>query len=171
LVSQKPPERFVILGRIAAPYGVKGWVRVHPYSAPTGNMLRYRSWWLGRDERWEEREVLQSRVHGSAVVAQMLGCEDRDAAARLRGSQVAVPRSALPAAGDNEFYWADLLGLKVLNAAGENLGQVVRILETGANDVLVVRGEREHLIPFIAVVVNGVDIANGVIRVDWGADY
>ena len=170
-MSRKPPERLVILGRITAPYGVKGWVRVHPSSALTGNLLRYRSWWLGGDQQWEEREVVQSRVHGSAVVAQMQGSEDRDAAARLRGKQVAVPRSALPAAQDNEFYWADLLGLKAVNAAGENLGQVVRILETGANDVLVVRGEREHLIPFVAVVVDEVDLANGVIRVDWGADY
>ena len=115
--------------------------------------------------------MLDARVHGSAVVAQMQGSEDRDAAARLRGNEVAVPRSALPAAKDNEFYWADLIGLKVENVAGQDLGEVVRILETGANDVLVVRGEREHLIPFVAVVVNDVDIANGVIRVDWGADY
>jgi len=161
----------VILGRIAAPYGVQGWVRVHPYTAPGGNLLRYRSWWLGRAGKWEEREVLQSRVHGSTVVGQLVGCDDRDAAARLRGHDVAVPRSALPAAQENEFYWTDLLGLNVVSAAGESLGRVVRILETGANDVLVVQGEREHLIPFVAVVVNAVDLENGVIRVSWEADY
>jgi 16S rRNA processing protein RimM len=135
------------------------------------NLLRYRSWWLGNSERWEEQEVTQSRVHGAAILAQLAGCEDRDTAAALRGKRVAVPRSALPAAGENEYYWTDLLGLKVANVPGEELGVVVRILETGANDVLVVSGERERLIPFIAEVLREVDLANGIIRVDWGADY
>lgn len=161
----------MILGRITAPYGVKGWVRVRPYTAETGTLLRYRSWWLSHGERWEEQEVVQSRVHSAAVVAQLLGCEDRDRATALRGRQVAVPRSALPAAGENEYYWTDLLGLKVVNVEGQDLGHVVRIFETGANDVLVVRGERERLLPFVAAVIRGVDLANCVIRVDWGADY
>jgi 16S rRNA processing protein RimM len=104
-------------------------------------------------------------------VAQLLGCEDRDAATALRGKEVAVPRAALPAAKENEFYWADLFGLKVVNVVGEELGVVVRIFETGANDVLVVRGERERLIPFVAAVIQKVDLASGIIRVDWGADY
>ena len=161
----------MILGRIAAPYGVKGWVRVHPFTASTASLLRYRSWWLGHEGQWEELEVVQARVHGSAVVALLAGHAERDAALRLRGKQVAVPRSALPEARDNEFYWVDLLGLKAVNVAGQDLGEVVRILETGANDVLVVRGRSEHLIPFIAAVVQDVDLAMGVIRVDWGADY
>lgn len=161
----------MILGRIAAPYGVKGWVRVVPFTAATGNLLRYRSWWMGHGERWEERQVAQARVHGAAVVAQLLGCEDRDAAKALRGKEVAVPRAALPAAKENEFYWADLFGLKVVNVFGLELGVVVRIFETGANDVLVVRGERERLIPFVAAVIQKVDLASGIIRVDWGADY
>ncbi|OGA02506.1 MAG: 16S rRNA processing protein RimM [Betaproteobacteria bacterium RIFCSPLOWO2_02_64_14] len=159
------------MGRITAPYGVKGWVRVVPFTAATGNLLRYRSWWMGHGERWEERQVAQARVHGAAVVAQLLGCEDRDAATALRGKEVAVPRAALPAAKENEFYWADLFGLKVVNVVGEELGVVVRIFETGANDVLVVRGERERLIPFVAAVIQKVDLASGIIRVDWGADY
>jgi len=161
----------VILGRITAPYGVKGWVRVRPYTAETGSLLRYRSWWLSHGELWEEQEVVQSRVHSASVVAQLLGCEDRDKATTLRGRQVAVPRSALPAAGENEYYWTDLLGLKVVNVEGHDLGHVVRIVETGANDVLVVQGERERWLPFIAAVIQDVDLANCVIRVDWGADY
>jgi 16S rRNA processing protein RimM len=161
----------VILGRIAAPYGVKGWVRVHPSDPASGNLLRFRYWWLGEGQQWDERQVLQSRVHGAAVVAQVAGTEDRDAAVRLCGRQVAVPRSALPAAGKDEFYWADLLGLEAVDGTGESLGRVVRIFETGANDVLVVQGERERLIPFVAAVVKEVDLANGVIRLDWGVDY
>ena len=161
----------MILGRIAAPYGVKGWVRVLPFTAATGNLLRYRAWWIGHGERLAERQVAQARVHGAAVVAQLLGCEDRDAATVLRGNEVAVPRAALPATGENEFYWTDLFGLKVVNVLGQDLGVVARIIETGANDVLVVRGERERLIPFVAAVIQKVDLASGIIRVDWGADY
>ena len=159
------------MGRIAAPYGVKGWVRVVPYTAATGNLLGYRSWWLGGVDRWNECRVSHSRVHGTAVVAQLVGCEDRVAAASLRGQEVAVPRSALPATRDNEYYWTDLLGASVVNVPGQNLGELVRILETGANAVLVVQGERERLIPFVAAVIRDVDLPNGVIRVNWGVDY
>jgi 16S rRNA processing protein RimM len=178
LVSKKPPERFAILGRITAPYGVKGWVRVHPFTESKGSLLRYRSWWVGHEERWSERQVLQSRVHGSAVVAQILGCVGRDAAEQLRGEQVAVLRSALPETRDNEFYWADLLGLRVVNAGGEELGEVGELLETGANDVLVVEpsagsiDDRQRLIPYLpGDVVLEVDLATGRILVDWDPDF
>jgi 16S rRNA processing protein RimM len=115
--------------------------------------------------------VAQARSHGSAIVAQFAGCGGREAAYALRGMQIAVPRSALPDTRDNEFYWIDLIGLTAVNAAGEELGTVVRILETGANDVLVVQGRSECLVPFIAAVVDTVDLAKGVIRVDWSAEY
>ena len=161
----------MVLGQITAPYGVKGWVRVRPATAVTGNLVHYRSWWLERDAQWDERPVIQSRVHGAGIVAQLAGCEDRDAASALRGRRVAVPRAALPAPRENEYYWTDLLGLRAVTVEGAELGIVVRILETGANDVLVVRGERERLVPFIAAVVREVDFARGVICLDWGADY
>jgi 16S rRNA processing protein RimM len=161
----------VILGRITAPYGVKGWVRVRPDSESTASLLRYRSWWVGDGESWRERDVAASRVQGTAVVALLAGCGDRDAAAALRGKHVAVARSVLPETAANEYYWTDLIGLQVVNVPGEELGAVARILETGANDVLVVHGARERLIPFVATVIREVDLAKGVIRVDWGADY
>ena len=161
----------MVLGRITAPYGVKGWVRVHPFTEVTENLLHYRSWWVGRDAQWDERHVIQSRVHGAGVVAQLAACEDRDAASALRGRQVAVPRAALPATRENEYYWSDLLGLKVVAVGGAELGIVVQILETGANDVLVVRGERERLIPFVATVVREINPARGIISLDWGVDY
>jgi 16S rRNA processing protein RimM len=161
----------VVLGRITAPYGVKGWVRVHPVTAVTENLLRCRPWWLGHDALWEERHVLQARVHGAGIVAQLAGCEDRDAASALRGREVAVARDDLPATRENEYYWADLIGLRAVTVEGAELGVVVRILETGANDVLVVRNGRERLIPFIATVVREIDLTSGVIRLEWGVDY
>ena len=159
------------MGRVSAPFGVKGWIKVQQFTAAAANLLSYTVWWIGRDGAWMKYAVSNAQVHGRSVVAQLEGCEDREAAARFKGMQVAIPRDVLPQTAANEFYWADLIGLKVVNNAAQDFGQVVGILETGANDVLVVEGERERLIPFIADVVKQVDLGSGVIRVDWGADY
>ena len=159
------------MGRVAAPFGVKGWIKVQPFTAATANLLAYNAWWLGRNGEWVKYAVGNAQVHGRSVVAQLQGCHDREAAAQFRGMQVAVPRDALPATDLNEYYWADLIGLKVVNSAAQDFGRVARILETGANAVLVVAGERERLIPFIADVIREVDLAGGVIRLEWDADY
>ena len=168
---KQQPEKLVVMGWISAPFGVKGWVKVQPNTAATGNLLAYKTWWVGREGDWREIAVAEARVQVRMLVARLEGHDDRDAAAALRGKSVAVPRAALPRAQGGEYYWADLIGLKVVNAAAQDLGRVTRILQTGANDVLVVAGERERLVPFIANVVREVDLASGVVRVDWGADY
>jgi len=159
------------MGRIAAPYGVRGWVRIETYSAATESLLDHRVWWLEHKGTWQEERVEEARVHGHSVVAKLEGCSDRDAAAMLKGADIAIPRSELPAAGPGEFYWADLIGLKVTNEQAQELGVVARMLETGANDVLVVEGSRERLIPFVQEVVRQVDFAAGVITVAWDATY
>ncbi len=159
------------MGRIAAPFGVRGWVRIQPDTAAAGSLLAYKTWWIESDGDWREAPVAEARVHGSALAARLEGLQDRDAAAALRGKSIAVPRSQLPQARDDEYYWADLLGLRVVNGEGRELGEIAQILQTGANDVLVVRGERERLVPFIADVIRGVDTAAGVVRVEWSADY
>lgn len=159
------------MGRIAAPFGVKGWVKVQPNTAAVRSLLDYREWWVGRDGEWREWTVADAKAQGRVVVAKLEGCEDRDGAAGLRGASIAVPRAALPAAGSGQYYWADLIGLKVVNTDGQDFGVVTGILQTGANDVLVVDGGRERLIPFIAAVIREVQPASGVIRVEWDADY
>ena len=159
------------MGRIVAPFGVQGWVKVEPLTAAPKNLLAYPEWWIGDGADWQEHAVVEARTQGRIVVARLAGCGDRDKAASFRGRQVAVPREKLPKAQPNEYYWADLIGLKVVNEAGRDFGQVIRILETGANDVLVVQGERERLIPFIAEVIGPVDLQAGMMRVNWDADY
>lgn len=159
------------MGRITAPYGIRGGVRILPYTSAADGLLAYRAWWLDSGGGWQERAVVQADVRGRSVVAVLEGCADRDQALGLKGRQVAVARDALPRAGTNEYYWADLIGLRVVNVAAEDFGRVVRILETGANDVLVVRNGRERLIPFISEVIRSVDQDGGVITVEWGADY
>ena len=164
-----------VMGRVIAPFGVKGWLKLQSFSASPENLLRFPTWWIENESGWRECKVEDAKVQGGTVVAKLEGCEDRDEAARYRGLEVAVLRESLPAAESNEFYWADLIGLAVVNEADENLGSVTRVFETGANDVLVVKGQdanaSERLIPFIEDVVRKVDIAGGVIRVDWGSDY
>ena len=159
------------MGRIVAPFGVRGWLRIHPFTATAKSLLAYPAWWVGGGDDWQERAVAEAKTHGRAVIAQLEGCADRDAALRLRGREVAIPRAQLPKARADEYYWADLIGLSVVNGAGRDLGSIVRVFETGANDVLVVHGERERLIPFIADVIGEVDLEARRMRVNWDADF
>lgn len=159
------------MGRIAAPFGVKGWVRIQPNTEAPRNLLSYPILWVGGNGKWRETAVAEAKVQGRAVIARFEGCDDREAAAALRGSSVAVPREALPRTQSGEYYWSDLIGLRVANTAGQDLGLITGILQTGANDVLVVAGARERLIPFVAQVVREIDPGAGVMRVEWGADY
>jgi 16S rRNA processing protein RimM len=163
----------VVMGHIGAPFGVKGWVKVHPYTGSQDALLDYPAWWLGRGETedWRQMPVAEATCHGKVLIARLGGCMDRDAAARLYGLRVGVPRSELPPAGTGEIYWTDLEGLSAVNLQGEELGVVDGLLETGASPVLVVKGDRERLIPFVAPVVRQVDRKAGRILVDWGADY
>lgn len=159
------------MGRMLGPFGIKGWVKVQTFTQTPESLVEYPVWWIGSDPKWRECRVEQTNVQTAGLVAKLAGCDDRDAAMLLRGQEVAIPRSAFPVAGANEFYWGDLVGLKVMNVQDEDLGTVSEVFETGANDVLVVQGDRERLIPFVEPIVQQVDMAGRVIRVDWGADY
>ncbi len=164
-------DKLVVMGRIAAPYGVKGWVKVHPYTEYLDSLLDYPVWRLGKHGVWRSYRVLEGRPHNRFLLAALEGVGDRDAAASLQGMDVAVARDELPEPDADEYYWADLIGLEVVNAAGLSLGRVEGLLETGSHDVLQVVGERERLIPFTAPIVLEVDPSARRIRVDWEAEY
>ncbi len=159
------------LGRIVGLWGVRGWVKVESYTRDRAEICQYSPWLVGEGEAFESVDVAACRRHGPTVVACLTGYDDRTKAAALVGKTVAVPASALPSLGEGEYYWAQLEGLKVRNTEGLLLGVVSHLFETGANDVLVVQGERERLIPYIAEVVRKIDLANEVIEVDWDADF
>lgn len=162
---------WVVMGRIAAPFGIKGWVKVQPYSEDPGALIDFESWRIGRGELQTHYPVETVQDHGKGLIAKLAGIEDRDAAYALRGQEVSVAKRTLPPAGENEFYWSDLIGLGVVNREGIELGTVDSLMEGGANDLLVVKGAREHLIPFVAAFVGTVDLAGGTIKVDWGEDW
>jgi 16S rRNA processing protein RimM len=162
----------VVMGKIVAAHGIKGWVKIQTYTEYLDSLLDYDTWYVGKEEAWRPLEVLEAEVHSKVLVARLEGVDDRTAAERYKGQLIAVPRSELPEQEEGEYYWSDLIGLKVLNLAGEELGTVDTLLETGANDVLVVKGgSGELLIPFIEDVIGKVDLKQKTIRVDWQADY
>jgi 16S rRNA processing protein RimM len=162
------------MGRIAAPYGVKGWVKVLPLTAEPETLLAHPQWWVRRrDGAWQAHTLESGRQHGATLLAQLSGLPDREAAATLSGAEIGVPRSALPAAGEDEYYWAELVGMAVVNREGIALGTVAAVEEFGAHPVLRVLGEdaRSRLIPFVAAYVDGVDAGDRRIAVDWQPDY
>lgn len=169
----------VILGTLGAVYGIKGWLRVNAYTNEVSGIFDYAPWFIRREGKWQQVEVSQWRWHNKGLVAKLANVDDRDAAALLTGMEVAVLASALPALEENEFYWRDLEGLKVVNAEGYDMGKVDHMLSTAANDVLVVTansndafGKRERLIPFIqSQYIVAVDKELGTITVEWPADF
>ncbi len=172
-------EKWVPVGKINGLFGVKGWMKIYSSTEPRENILSYSPWFLKKDGQWQEFELLDGRAHGKGVVASLSGISDRDRAAELIGSQIAIRRSQLPATEKGEYYWSDLQGMNVVNLQGEALGKVISLFETGANDVMVVRAEdgkkgkpRERLIPFLTDgIVHEVDSEQGIIQVDWDADF
>lgn len=169
---------FIVLGKIVDAWGIAGAVKVHPFADDPRAWAKLPAWRLGREEQatasWREFCLRKGRVHGESVVVEFDGVADRNAAEALKGMLVGVPRPALPPASENEYYWADLIGLQVVNSRDESLGRVLGLIETGANDVLRVgteEGEPERLLPFVAAVVLSVDVEAGTIRVDWEADW
>lgn len=168
----------VVLGRIIAPFGVRGWVKIQVFGDDPQAWAQMQRWWLGAEETaadaaWQARRVAECKPHGKGLVVRFDGIGDRNAAELLSGLYVGAPREALPETAKDEFYWADLIGLDVVNQAGEHLGRVAELVRTGAHEVLDVRDEddSQRLLPFVASVIKEVDLAGRRIRVDWERDW
>ena len=165
-------ERRILLGRVLGAFGVRGELKVQSFTDPEGALLRYQPWLLVH--RGSERELagVQGRTTNKGVNATMPGIEDRDAAQALAGAEIWVPRDRLPPPKPGEYYWVDLEGLEVVNAEGIVLGRVSHLFDTAANQVMVVQGERERLIPFLMdSFITRVDFDARRIEVDWDADF
>lgn len=162
----------VVVGRISGLYGVRGWLRVFSYTEPRDNIVDYNPWLIRSDGQWQPVDVEEGRAQGKGVVVKLVGCDDRDAAARFLGLDIAVSREQLGELEPGEYFWADLEGLRVVTCSGVELGIVDHLFATGANDVVVVRGDRERLIPFVqGEVIRNIDLQDGVMEVDWDPDF
>jgi len=168
-----PTSDYLNVGQVSGVFGVKGWVKVYSFTDPRENILQYSPWILRKNNQIHEVKLLGGRRQGSLVVANLQDVSDRDAAAELMGSDILIRRQQLPKPDAGEYYWADLIGLDVQNQEGCKLGKVDHLLETGANDVLVVvDGDIERLIPFLQQsTILKVDLDGGVIVVDWDPDF
>ncbi|WKJ89663.1 ribosome maturation factor RimM [Methylomonas montana] len=168
-----PTSDYLNVGQVSGVFGVKGWVKVYSFTDPRENILQYSPWILRKNNQIHEVKLLGGRRQGSLVVANLQDINDRDAAAELMGSDILILRQQLPKPDADEYYWADLIGLEVQNQEGCKLGKVDHLLETGANDVLVVvDGDIERLIPFLQQsTILKVDLDGGVIVVDWDPDF
>jgi len=160
----------LVVGRISGLYGVRGWVKVFSETEPRDNVLTYNPWYLGAERK--PRGLAEGRPHGKGLVARLAGCEDRDQAVALVGLEIRIRRDQLPRLGADEVYWVDLVGLSVETLEGRPLGRVERVFATAANDVLVVNGDRERLLPFLwDRVIKDVDLGLGRMRVDWDPEF
>lgn len=180
------PSDAVEVARIAEPWGVKGWFKLHAYSADPQALFSSKRWFLLPPQSVHKADsapvsatvlrISEAREHGAHIVALAHGFDDRDMALGLRGSRVFIPRSGFPSTATDEYYWVDLIGLDVVNRDGMALGRVAELLATAAQTVLVCQHERddkpiERLIPFVARYVDSVDLEGRRIHVDWQADF
>lgn len=162
----------VVMGYVSGAFGVRGWVKIQASTEYADSLLDYPVWSMGKDGNWKIYTVEEGAVQPKALVAKLEGVDNREQAEAMRGYSIAVPRSEFPEPEEDEFYWTDLVGLEVFNKDGALLGKVTSLMETGANDVLVVHdGTQQRLIPFVSAIVLEVDIAAKRIVADWGLDY
>ena len=169
---QDVSEDIVLVGEVSGLFGLKGWVKVFSYTQPRENIIEYNPWWLKTDRGWTEIQVEQAQKHGKGIIASLHEYTDPELSSRLIGCDIGLHKSQLPALQKDEFYWNDLIGCQVVNQEGLNLGVVERLIETGSNDVLVVQGESECLVPYIKdQVIKNIDLDKKLIQVDWDPDY
>ncbi len=182
--AEKQTDDYVLLGEISAVFGVKGWVKVFSHTSPRVQITYYKEWFLkkprsGKND-WTPIKVLQGRVQGKNIVAQLNGVNERSQAEALIGSKIAIKNSQLEKLPKGEFYWKELIGLNVQTVKGESLGKVDWIFDTGSNDVLIVKKEtleneddkHERMIPFLMDdVVVSIDLEESLMVVDWDFDF
>ncbi len=166
-------DDIIVVGKITGVFGVKGWVKLYSWTEPRDAIGDYNPWLLRQSSRgWREVEIEAARNQAKTVIAKLKAIDDRDAARLLAGSEIGIVRSQLEALQADEYFWRDLIGLRVLGRDGALLGEVSGLLETGANDVLVVKGEQQYLIPWVMQhSVLKVDLDKGEIQVDWDASW
>jgi 16S rRNA processing protein RimM len=160
-----------VMGRIVGSFGVQGWLKVNPFTETPEGLARFERWVVRTREGWQQVSLEDFAVHSKGPVAKIAGCDDRDAADKLRGADVAIPRESMGDAEEGQLYRVDLVGLEVVDASGTVLGRVEGFFDTGETGVMVVSGTKERMIPFIADYVKAVDRKAGRITVDWKADY
>jgi 16S rRNA processing protein RimM len=169
--AQPATGELLVVGQVSGLFGTRGWVKIHSYTRPRQQISSYNPWYLRGPDGWTQYALSEARIQRGGVIAHLAGIDDRDVAALIVRRDVAIRRDQLRALGAGEYYWSDLIGLKVENLQHEHLGLVSGMLDNAAHDVLEVVGASRRLIPFIrGVYVIDIDLALGIVRVDWHVD-
>jgi 16S rRNA processing protein RimM len=165
-------QDFINVGEISGVFGVKGWVKVFSFTGSRENILKYSPWLLKKGSETKTINVLDGALQGRSVVAKFEGIDDRDQALAFMGWQIFIKPEQLPKAAAGEYYWSDLIGLKVETTEGVELGHIDNLLETGANDVVIIKGERERAVPFLqGQTIVHIDLQAGKMVVDWDPGF
>jgi len=163
-------RKSVLIGHISGVHGIQGWVKIHSLTEPREAIFEYQPWLLGESQ--EEIRIKQGKKQGKHLIALLEHVNDRDQAESLMNRQIAVYRDQFPELPETEYYWTDLIGLSVKLGNGTDLGTIKRMLATGANDVMVVQGDKERLIPFVqGQYIKSVSLVDAVVVVDWDPDF
>jgi len=165
-------EEIVVMGKVLVPYGVNGWVKVYSFTEKIESFLTYKKLFLSKNEKnWLEIKVKDIKLHGKTIIANFSEIVNRTQAESYKDYLIGVPKNLLPKLKENEYYWTDLIGCEVLNLQNISFGLVDTFIKTGANDVIVVKGDKERLIPYTIKTVLKVDTINAKIIVDWDEDF
>jgi len=171
-LSSRELEEVVVMGKVLVPYGVNGWVKVYSFTEKLESFLTYKKLFLSKDQKsWLEIKVKEIKVHGKTIIAKFSEIADRTQAESYEGYLIGVPKDYLPQLGEDQYYWNDLIGFEVLNLQNVSFGIVDTYIETGANDVIVVKGDKERLIPYTPMTVLKVDTKKDKIIVDWDEKF
>ncbi|HAQ88643.1 MAG TPA: ribosome maturation factor RimM [Pseudomonas sp.] len=175
--TSAPAEDLIVIGKIVSVHGVRGDVKIYSFTDPIDNLLEYRRWTLRRGDEVKQVELVKGRLQGKILVATLKGLTDREEARTYADFEICIPRSELPQLTGDDYYWYQLQGLTIINQVEQVLGRVDHLLETGANDVMVVKpfdgslDDRERLLPYTDQCVLKIDLEAGEMRVEWDADF
>jgi 16S rRNA processing protein RimM len=161
----------VIVGNFGKTFGVLGWIKINSFTFPQKHILNFQPWLIKKNGSWEEICLEDSKQHLNSIVVKLPSCNSPEEVRRFTNIEIGVWRKQLPKLQSGEYYWMDLIGLQVINLIGFEFGTVQEIMATGANDVLVVNGDRKRLVPYISSVIRKVDLEKKAIFVDWDQDF
>lgn len=162
-------QEYVVIGKLGATYGIKGWLKVNSFTEATEDILSYKPWYIEDKTEWKPFKISAGRPYGKGVIIHIAGFDTPEQARLFTGKKIAIKRSQLPTLLKQEFYWSDLIGLTVVNSQQQTLGIVTSLIETGSNDVLVLKdsNNKEHGVPYLSSVILEVDLEAKIIRVNW----
>ena len=161
----------IIVGRFGRSFGILGWIKVISFTTPSENILQFKPWLIQKNNLWEEICIENSKKHADNIIVKLPNCSSPEEVSRFTNIKIGIWQKQLPKLKKGDYYWADLIGLEVINKESINLGVVQDIMATGSNDVLVVIGKSRRLVPYTSNVILDVNLVNKIIQVDWDEDF